>query len=183
MTIIEHLERVFGKSDSVLYQAAGIHVRFWPDRQRPSMGVVCTVGMSDRIQPIATGQTCPSREPRIELFSFCHSADANILAQVLLDLSFYPFRVDKCLFWWQTLPLGHSLASGSRLEAVLLTFPPFSEESVTFFVDEKRRDLVWVIPISASELEFCRTEGVEAFEDVLERTRIDIADIFRQPVV
>ena len=97
-------------------------------------------------------------------------------------LGIVPFSSRQFPVWWQTLSLGRRLLPNSKLEAVLLTFPPYSTENVTFVVDGKRRDLVWVVPICASELEFCQTNGIEAFEEVLERTNIDIADIFREAI-
>lgn len=182
MTIIEHLEGMLGKSSSVLCHTESIDVRLWPDVRSPGMGVISTVGMSDHAQTVPKRRSCPSREPRTELLSFCHLEDASIFGQLLLDLSSYAFRDGNFLFWWHTLPLGQPLARGSLLDGVLLTLPPFAEEMVTFLVDQKRRDLVWVIPISASEFHYCRTTGVESFEEILERTNVDIADIFRTAV-
>jgi hypothetical protein len=100
-----------------------------------------------------------------------------------LDLAIYPFSQNKFLFWWQTVPLGRPLVPESPLDAVLLTFPPLAAEKVTFLVDGTRRDLVWVVPICGSELEYCRCNGVEALEELLESKSVDVTNLFRKAVV
>lgn len=183
MTIKSHLDGLLGSSSSTLLQTEGVEVRLWPDTTCPGIGVVCTVGMSNRVQSKRAGESCPSNEPRVELLSYCRVADAGTFGKLLLDLSQYTFRDGHFVFWWHSIDLGRPLCDGSTIVGLMLSFPPFSADQVTFNVDGKRRDLVWVVPLCASELEFCRTKGVEAFENILERANIDIADISRPPVL
>jgi hypothetical protein len=181
MTIVEKLEEIFGDSHSLVCRTESVQVHLWPDSEDSEFAVVCTVGMSDRAQPHPQDRPCLSNEPRIECFCFCRPEHANVFAPLLLDLSKYPFDHATSLFWWQTLPLGRTLTPDSKLDALLFTFPPYPAEKVTFTVDGKRRDLVWVIPIGESERQFCCEQGIEKFEQLLESKNADLADIYRQP--
>lgn len=182
MTIMQHLERAFGTSGSTIVDTREVRVLLWPDPKCDELGLACTVGMSNRTQTVPKGESCPSRKPRTELMSYCHMDDANVWANLLVDLSTYPFREGGFVFWWHTLRIGRPLVRRSSLDSILFSFPPLADDQVTFLVDRKRVDLVWAIPITASEHEFCETHGIEAFEEQLEKTNVDIADLFRKPI-
>lgn len=182
MNVLPKLDQVFGKFSRLVLAERAIDVRFW-ENPESSIGVTGTVGMSRRHQVVPEGQACPSKEPRIELFSYSYPENAEAFARVLLDLSRYAFTGNRCLFWWQTIPLGRELVLNSSLVAVMLTFPPYSADEVTFVVDKRRIDLVWAIPIYESELDYCELNGIDAFEALLESNDVDIADMSRRSVV
>lgn len=183
MGILEHLQSAFGQPGSLLRHSDDMDVWVWEDAG--CQGVVCvsTVGMSDRTQPPEPGRNYPSVAPRIELMMYCHTPDADRIAELLLDLSRYAFERGNRLSWWQTIPLGAPIARGSSLTGLLLTIPPLEADDVTFNIGKDRRDLVQVVPITVSELEFCRRHGIDAFEELLEGVDIDIADLSRSTVV
>ena len=64
MTILEHLESILGKCTSLLEHTVAVDVRLWADAQSPGMGVACTVGMSNQVQQLPKGQTCPKTARR-----------------------------------------------------------------------------------------------------------------------
>ncbi|HCE46434.1 MAG TPA: hypothetical protein DET40_23060 [Lentisphaeria bacterium] len=183
MTTQHHLWKILGDNPRLLRQQGNIRVYLWEDEECKGMGVLCTLGMSQRVQPLDKKDHCPSKEPRTELLSYCHLSDANILGELLLDLTEYPFKNQRHLFWWQNLPLGRQLSPGSVLDGLLLSMPPYSADEVTFNNSDGRIDLVWVVPISSSELAYCRLNGIEAFEILLEKTGVDIADVNRAAIV
>jgi hypothetical protein len=105
MTIIDHFNRHLGNTSLPITKYGTVEVRFWPDPDYSEIGVVCTIGMSDCAQTIRDDVACPSREPRIELLSYCRKKDAEVFGQLLVDLSAYPFEHGRILFWWHLLPL------------------------------------------------------------------------------
>jgi hypothetical protein len=178
--VLGHLEGFLGPCARVINRAEGVYCVVWRTNPTTETAVVCTCGLSDKPQRLAPGATCPSKEPRIELISHCRSVDADRFSELLLDLSDYPFRRGCHLFWFQTLILGRPISSGSCLDSVLLTFPPYPEEFVTFYLEGKRRDLVFVVPISGSEVDFFRSDGIDALEERFERYEIDVTDLSRE---
>jgi len=175
---------MLGNDPRLKLSRGDMEVYLWSDQRCSGMGTLCTLGMSKRVQPRTDGVGCPSAAPRTELLAFCEDRDAERLAAFLLDLAAYPFQNNRHLFWWQTLPLGQPLVRSSLLDGVLLSMPPFSADEVTFKDDDNHRiDLIWVIPIASSELSYCRTIGIEAFERRLEEKGVNVADLYRDPII
>ena len=179
MAVKEHLSAMLGSSPRLLAESGNTRVFFWEDRECEDVGIVCTVGMSACVQPIASGASCPSREPRTELLAFCHFRYADDVARMLLDLARYPFENTRHVFWWQTIPMGRAITADSQLDGLLLSMPPYAADEVTFHVNGSRIDLLWVVPIAGSERDYCERYGVEALELLLDDPEVDIADLAR----
>lgn len=177
MNVLEQLNSVFGRVTRLVGEHDPVAVHLWINSHGD--GVVCTAGMSNRAQIVVPGRSCPSREPRTELMAFCRIPDAEMIGNLLLDLAEYPFRENRHLFWWQTIPLGRPLFPGSTIEGVLLSIPPLSADQFTFQIGEHRIDILWVVPILASELAEGQRHGIQALEKRLERDNIDITDLRR----
>jgi len=52
MSIKEHLTTFIGNHSSVLCRAGSIEICVWPDAKSKDIGIVCTVGMSNRAQNV-----------------------------------------------------------------------------------------------------------------------------------
>ena len=176
-----------------LEAALGPHTRYfstsperWPPRsltlfEQEGRRVAVTGGMSLRPQPRATG---PSRielglawEPRAE--------DPTSLLSYLSGQALLPW--ERYLF----LDEGHSIVFsgaggeiGPEFQAVLLwerppgapdvALPPFEGEPVR---------LLWMVPITASELEFLRSQGADALKERLSAGGAGWIHRTRTPVV
>jgi hypothetical protein len=182
LCVLAHLESFLGRHTSRLLHSEGVDVYLWENVDGKETGLVCTHGMSDNVQPLTAGASCFSKEPRTEILAYCSVRDAEVLATLLLDLSAYPLRESQHLFWFHTLPLGRTIRTGSRLDGILFRFPPFPADKVTFYDERGRIDLLWALPVSMSEIAFCRQNGTDALEDALDRNNIDFADLCRDPL-
>ena len=177
MGVLYKLKTIFGEHPRVICERGHIAVHLWTDVHGD--GTVCTVGMSGEAQVVAPGHSCPSREPRTELMALCRTSNAEILGSLLLDLAAYPFEHGEYLFWYQIVPLGKTLVTGSNVEGVLLSMPPIRADEMTFTNDGHRIDIVWVVPILLEEMDNARRNGIQALEDYLENSNIDVADVRR----
>lgn len=180
--VLAHLTRVFGQPSQVVKAKGGVEVWMWLDPEDTQSGWLCTVGMSQKEQTVPSGQGCLSKEPRTELFCYCQPDHAEVLANILLDLARYPFEKKTFLFWWQTVSLGRALLPGSSVRGIFLSMPPFDLNEVTFSIQGRRIDLVWVVPVTQSEMDLFASRGAEALERALEDAEADVADLFRQAV-
>ncbi len=182
LNVIDQLKVKFGQEFHLVTQDGGVQVYHWPDLQCQNKGLLCTAGMSNRVQAAEQAHS-PSVEPRTELICFCLLSDAGVLAHLLIDLARYPFEHDTCLHWWHSLSLGFPIVPNSHLSAILFTFPPFNAETNTFIINDYRVDLLWAIPITQAELRFCHDHGAQALEDLLLSSGANLADLNRNSIV
>ncbi|MFL1382424.1 MULTISPECIES: suppressor of fused domain protein [unclassified Nocardiopsis] len=108
-----------------------------------------------------------------------HGTDdhAETLALVAHVNSFEEHRVDV----GSVLDLGRPWTGGSRMEHLLVS-PPYPYGPLLEQAPGGVRYL-WLLPVHAAEAEVVLTEGLEAFEELLEAEGIDILAIDRPPVV
>lgn len=113
---------------------------------------------------------------------FAHEENVPCSAELLLNVAGYPTRNSTFLHWWHTIPLGGPLLEGSALTHLLLTFPPFDEAFATILSDQCRIDILWAVPITASERELAQRQGVDALEELLEAKGAVPTDLSRAAV-
>jgi hypothetical protein len=182
--VLSHLTSHLGPGGKPIIDSPDLSVFAWPWLHGNEEVALATVGMSAKKQRLPAGAECVSAEPRTELFMFSPEEQGRNSAELLNDLAAYPFRTGTFLHWWHTLPLGRPVVPGSPLDCLLFSFPPIEEkEFATFAVEGHRIDLVWVMPISRSEFEYAKVRGVEALEELLEKSNVVSSDLWRQPVV
>ena len=174
---------IFGNDPELVLRGDGVDVYAWSVEGQVAPRLLCTVGMSEAPQLVPEGNVCPSAEPRTELMCYCSTSEEETIARVLNHLAAYPFAQRTFFFWWHTLPLGQPLFPTATVDAALLTIPPFAPNEVTFQVEGTRRDLIWVVPLCNDEFQFCRSKGIDEFENILDRAEVDLANFTRPPIV
>jgi len=170
MGTLRHFETTLGTGELVSSRA-GVEICKWPDSSFGEGFVLATVGMAEK--PLAR---------RIELLMLCARHDVEALAQVLLDLADYSESAKPSLHWFHVLPIGRAVVPDSALVHLLLTFPPYDSEFVTFENGGHRIDVLWVIPISEGERAIFDSKGVDALQNRLEERNVDVSDLFRSSV-
>ena len=76
-----------------------------------------------------------------------------------------------------------ALVSGSTLEALYATTPPFPEEFATYQERERRIEIVWLAPISHDEAHLVWESGAAAFDALIRDRAPDLVDIYRPSIV
>jgi hypothetical protein len=112
------------------------------------------------------------------------SQDLADAAQLVKDLASYAEAKHTFLHWFHLLPLGRRLREDASVTHVLLTVPPISDAGFsTVQLEGKRIDILWVVPITESEWSFARRQGIDALEELLERTNANVLDLRRASTV
>jgi hypothetical protein len=178
MRMLEAYEHAFGVKESMYF---AIDDGAWPPRalvryDLPDRCVLVTVGMSLRPQPnVELFMDDPEVARRIEIGAAfepgCPEDEIQQFGQFMSGMAAYPWDF---YHWFGS---GHTTdceavpvsLGGSRFPAVLFTSEAYDKPMVDF--DTFRGDpinLLWLVPITASELEIVHNDGSEVFVQRLE---------------
>ena len=146
--------------------------------------VLITGGMSDLRQSV------PAEAPdyvsaRTELVMYVREPQPWMfrLLKLLADM---PFADDTFLHWWHTVPYGMSMIPERSLLTSAFFLPPYFEEEDfdTLEVLGDKIDILWMIPITDSELQYKLDYGGQALEELLSQKELNpVVDERRGSVV
>ncbi|WP_421735118.1 suppressor of fused domain protein [Cellulomonas sp.] len=82
------------------------------------------------------------------------------------------------------LPIGEPWVPGATVDAVLVSLPfPYGEDLEYVEWNGRHTRVLWLMPITQSELDFARREGNERLEELFETYHVEFMDFSRPPVV
>lgn len=129
-----------------------------------------TVGMSD------------GQPDGIEAFII--TPDQNLRAVEFLHVLTHYHLTGARLGLGHTVNFGMELWDGSGLDHGFLSFPyPEANGFDAFDGDNGRTTVAWLVPITSTEREYKRANGVEALETLFERRRLNYLDPSRPSLV
>lgn len=83
-----------------------------------------------------------------------------------------------------TFPIGEPWVPGSSLDHMLVSLPyPFGPKLESLIADDHEVRILWLLPISNSEREYKKREGLEALETLFESAALEYWNPNRRPVV
>lgn len=104
----------------------------------------------------------------------------ELLAMVAYFHSDARYRLDV----GSTMDIGRPWAEGSAADHLLVALPyPFGPTLEDLRVADRHVRFLWLVPITNAEAQFVGSKGLEAFEELLERSLFDVADPLRPAVV
>jgi Suppressor of fused protein (SUFU) len=110
--------------------------------------------------------------------------DQNLRAVELLYALAHFHRTGAPLNLGHTVNFGTALWDGSNLDHGFLSFPYVDANGFdSFECDGRKTHVTWVIPITASERNYKKTDGVEALETLFEEHGLDYLNPARPSVV
>jgi hypothetical protein len=185
MSFADHLERAYPDS---------VHEDF--ASARPAVEERLPGFRVRRIAPAAVGQpwvyatngasaAMGEDEDGAEYVVLAPAADP-VLVEMLAALATVNAEPDKRLGVGSIVALGRPW-TGSSAAQNLLVLPPYvfgPGFEVYEPPDENRRIVVlWLVPVTSSEARFVRRQGAQAFEELMQRTEVNVADPRRGPIV
>ena len=82
------------------------------------------------------------------------------------------------------LPVGAPWVPGATVDATLVSLPyPYGEDLEYVQWDGRHTRVLWLMPITTSELDFARREGNERLEQLFETNHVEFTDLSRPSVV
>jgi hypothetical protein len=102
----------------------------------------------------------------------------------LLAMTAHYHRTGERLGLGHTFPIGEPWVTGSTLDHMLVSLPyPFGPKLELLAVDGHRVQILWLLPITTSELEYKKVSGLEALEKLFDAAPLEYWNSNRQPVV
>ena len=182
--LTQHLRGHLGSEAREIFRSGEVAVLAWPDPDGdPDVRVLVTIGMSASSQAEPPPGLCLVSRPRTELFAVVPRDREHEVARVLADLATYPAREATWIHRFHNLSLGRPFVEGSSLSALVLEVPYLGAEFATLQHPTDRVDLLWVLPITASEHKYLKEHGYDAFSDLFEASNPDVTDFSRVSVV
>lgn len=124
----------------------------------------------------------PGDDARLELHLFA-GEEHDDLVELLVATAHY-HRTGRRLGLGHTINFGRAWIRGSQCDHGLISLPYLDGPSLEHLrTNETAIRFLWLIPVTESEAEFCRTRGIEAIERRFEATRFKYSDPARDPVV
>jgi Suppressor of fused protein (SUFU) len=121
--------------------------------------------------------------PKIELHIFSKSRDHS-LALLLTIIAHYHFSSSDNLNLWHTVNFGMPWYIGSECTFGFISLPYLEGPELEVFKDNNDiTSFYWLIPITESERDFKKLNGVEALEDLFEKNNFNYLDPFRKSLV
>jgi hypothetical protein len=94
------------------------------------------------------------------------------------------YHHDLSLGMFHSMPIGEPWLDGATCDHFLISLPyPFGEELEVFEHGGQTVQTLWLLPITKAELEFKKTNGVDALEELFEKTVIEYWRIDRESAV
>jgi hypothetical protein len=184
-SLIEHLEKYLGAIDcgwSVSAEGDAMDFQVVKFALPGSHQVAySTLGLSK----IPLRSTVSGKMIRQELFLLAPEGfgDQNIPA-VLQNVAAEAIGLDRAYLRGEVIGPRGSLFDGLPFTAFYVTLPVYLPDSFQQFQGDEGHTVVfgWLVPITASELQFVAAHGWEKFEDLLEQRNPDLVDYARSAV-
>lgn len=145
--------------------------RVWVFRCRSGMLAYATIGMSDETD-----------EAAIELFLLVREEDDDRTVAELLFMTAHFHRTSARLGLWHSVNFGKPWLDGSVCTRGFVSLPYLDGPGLERPAGMSTR-ILWLIPVTESEMAFRRELGVEELEQRFERSNFDYADPQRRAVV
>lgn len=154
--------------------------------------VYCTAGASYTTIPHSHLHFKSGQGVRFEYIVHALPQHKTDVYDLLFMIAAYPFVQNFEYFPGCVLPLGTdaTVVAGSSMNYLYFTYPylddPKIYESEPHGQIKLKNALIqtlWVFPIHESEAAYIRTAGIDEFEDVIYKKRMQAHDFFRAPVV
>jgi hypothetical protein len=131
---------------------------------------------------IGAWEATAGKEDGQEFILLTPSIDARHV-ETLAVASFYHCAPEHRLQLGRVFDAGRSWIEGSKCDHFLVSRPyPLPPAFESCLAGRTLVRFVWLLPITKSEAEFCRRNGVEALESLFEAHAIDVIDPFRASV-
>ena len=128
--------------------------------------------------------SAPEDSSRLELHLIARTTDAterkDDLIELMTSVAHY-HRTERPLGLGHTINFGRPWLPGSLCTYGLISLP-YLDGPTLEWLDEPRVRFLWIVPITASELEFKRSAGIEALESAFEHAGFDYLDPQRRSV-
>jgi hypothetical protein len=117
-------------------------------------------------------------------FVVASAAQDERMVQRLVRNSYYHCGpADQRLDLGHRVPLGEPWVPGGTVDAVLVSLPyPYGEDLEHVPWGGRHTRLLWLMPVTQSELAFARAEGNERLEQLFEANDVAYTDFSRPPV-
>jgi len=174
--VIEHFERRWGLPEAEFRSARSPLEEVAPDlslaRYRRESGLYSYS---------TSGLSAANREVPLELFVVVRPEQALVneydwLEALSVIAHFH--ATGASLDVGHTVSLGRPWLPGSSCEYGLVSLPYLDGPALEWPGDSSFRCL-WLLPITAGELEYKRSHGVDALESLLESSGVDVVDAYR----
>jgi hypothetical protein len=185
MSFTDHLERAYPDS---------VHEDFAP--ARPAVQERLPGFCVRRIDPAAPGDpwvyatngaaaAIGEGEDGAEYVVLAPAADP-VLVEMLAALATVNAEPDRRLGVGSIVALGRPW-TGTSAARNLLVLPPYvfgpGFEVYAPAGEDRRIVVLWLVPITSSEARFVRLQGAQAFEELMQRTEVNVADPRRAAIV
>jgi hypothetical protein len=124
----------------------------------------------------------PEDKKRLELHMFSAELHDDI-AELLVATAHY-HRTGASLGLGHTVNFGRPWLPGSLCDHGLISLPYLDGPNLEFLEESgSETRFLWLIPVTKAEVEFARTDGLEALESRFQKLRFNYLDPKRQSVV
>lgn len=153
--------------------------RFRPNRDRAHWTLI-TGGMSDQKQFVPDGH--PEHITRRTEVLFYASEPCAWMFPMLKTLAMVPFEQRTHLHWWHSVPIDFE---NSQLAHAFFLPPYFeSEDFDSLTIESDDVSILWMVPITESELLYKLEHGGQALEELFSNCELDpVFDESRTSVV
>jgi hypothetical protein len=149
----------------------GFAVLRFPPRESRGMWTYATCGMSE-----------PSDERAVELHMFSLSPTAEIVELLYATAHFH--RTSTSLRLGDSVNFGRPWVTGSLCSYGLVSLPYLDGPSLeNLQVDSSLIKFYWLVPVTGSEVEFKKSNGLDALEVQFEHAMFNYADPMRLSVI
>lgn len=183
VTIIHHLERHLGeiaRGWSDRHGESALQVACFENRPAASVATYATLGLSDHVLRMHAG-----REVRQEfLFAAYDRFSADEIASFLFAFAESLLPAHRALLRGDVLGPRGPLIPGATAQAVYAAIPGVFDDALATYEETMPPTVIaWLVPILPAEAAYVRDAGWEQFEDLLERSDVDLFDLQRASVV
>ncbi len=155
--------------------------------------VYCTLGASCQVIPHSQNSFDDRRGVRYEYLMHAPTHHQDAVIDLLGLVAEFPFEHHLEVGPGFVLPIGEPIIDGSGIEYLYYTYPYLDDHKLMsndpWGQIERGKSLIqvlWMMPLYLSEVQFLRAKGVDAFEDlcaVRHARRYDMFDFMREPYV
>jgi hypothetical protein len=105
------------------------------------------------------------------------------LVELLTVVAYYHYT-GASLGLGHTVNFGRPWLPGSRCVYGLITLPYLDGPDLEWLIlDDRRVQFLWIIPVTAEEVSYKKTQGMEALERLFESANFNYADPLRKSVI
>jgi hypothetical protein len=183
MKIVEHLESYLGAIRGGLAEkggTSGVQVLYFEEHPNSRDIIFTTLGLSNHVLALRG-----DRNVRQELV-YCtdHTSEYDRIASNLLSVAEAMISDHRALLRGSVIPICKGLPGASGFTHFYCAIPVFLPDGFeTNTSTDPPTVFVWLAPLFKSEAEFVATNGWDEFEDLLERSGLDLCSVHRHSLL